>query len=171
MYQSYRGSKVLMSNIYTVFLCRICSGTIIWQFGIFLPTTLRTFALRNEKEMKRWKNNFLFSFLFGRKVECFLEFSNSKVKAIWFPSVLFCTLHSRKIMFFYISITILRGSQHCHGWNFCRKTKFKKWRLPLNLNLSRVLYMSSSFWLLGVESRYFSQAEKERTACKAEQIQ
>ena len=34
----------------------------------------------------------------------------------------------------------------------------------------KVLYMSSSFWLLGVESRDFSQAEKERTACKAEQI-
>ena len=33
-----------------------------------------------------------------------------------------------------------------------------------------VLYMSSSDWLLGVESRDFSYAEKERTACKAEQI-
>ena len=33
-----------------------------------------------------------------------------------------------------------------------------------------VLYMSSSFWLLRVESRDFSQAEKERTAWKAEQI-
>ena len=33
-----------------------------------------------------------------------------------------------------------------------------------------VLYMSSSFWLLGVESRDFYQAEKEKTACKAEQI-
>ena len=30
--------------------------------------------------------------------------------------------------------------------------------------------MTSSFWLLGVESRDFSQAERERTACKAEQI-
>ena len=30
--------------------------------------------------------------------------------------------------------------------------------------------MSSSFWLLEVESRDFSQAEKERTTCKAEQI-
>jgi hypothetical protein len=30
--------------------------------------------------------------------------------------------------------------------------------------------MSSSFWLLGVESRDFSHAEKERTACKAEHI-
>ena len=30
--------------------------------------------------------------------------------------------------------------------------------------------MSSSFWLLRVESRDFSQDEKERTACKAEQI-
>ena len=30
--------------------------------------------------------------------------------------------------------------------------------------------MCSSFWLLGVESRDFSQAEKERTARKAEQI-
>ena len=33
-----------------------------------------------------------------------------------------------------------------------------------------VLYMSTSFWLLRVESRDFSQAEKERTACKAKQI-
>ena len=33
-----------------------------------------------------------------------------------------------------------------------------------------VIYMCSSFWLLGVESRDFSKAEKERTACKAEQI-
>ena len=33
-----------------------------------------------------------------------------------------------------------------------------------------VLYMSSRFWMLGVESRNFSQAEKERTACKAGQI-
>ena len=32
-----------------------------------------------------------------------------------------------------------------------------------------VLYMSFSFWLLGVESRDFPHAEKERTACKAEQ--
>ena len=30
--------------------------------------------------------------------------------------------------------------------------------------------MFSSFWLLQVKSRDFSQAEKERTACKAEQI-
>ena len=30
--------------------------------------------------------------------------------------------------------------------------------------------MCSSFWLLGFESQDFSQAEKERTACKAEQI-
>ena len=30
--------------------------------------------------------------------------------------------------------------------------------------------MTSSFWLLRVESRDFSQAEKERNACKAEQI-
>ena len=30
--------------------------------------------------------------------------------------------------------------------------------------------MSSSFWLLGVESRDFSHAEEEKTACKAEQM-
>ena len=30
--------------------------------------------------------------------------------------------------------------------------------------------MSSSFWLLRVESRDSSQAEKERTDCKVEQI-
>ena len=33
-----------------------------------------------------------------------------------------------------------------------------------------VLYMSSSFWLLGVESHDFSLHEKERTACIAEKI-
>ena len=33
-----------------------------------------------------------------------------------------------------------------------------------------VLYMCSSFWLLGVESCDFSHAEKERTTCKAEQM-
>ena len=33
-----------------------------------------------------------------------------------------------------------------------------------------VLYMSSNFWLLGVESHDFSHAEKEGTACKADQI-
>jgi hypothetical protein len=33
-----------------------------------------------------------------------------------------------------------------------------------------LLYMSSSFGLLGVESRDISHAEKETTACKAEQI-
>ena len=32
---------------------------------------------------------------------------------------------------------------------------------------TEVLYMCSSFWLLGVESLDFSHAEKERTACKA----
>ena len=44
---------------------------------------------------------------------------------------------------------------------------------PIHLYLippSWVLYMSSSFWLLGVESHDFSQAEKARTACKAERI-
>ena len=30
--------------------------------------------------------------------------------------------------------------------------------------------MFSGFWLLGVESRDFSHAEKERPACKDEQI-
>ena len=34
----------------------------------------------------------------------------------------------------------------------------------------KVFYISSSFWLLGVESRDFSHAEKEWTACKAGQI-
>ena len=34
----------------------------------------------------------------------------------------------------------------------------------------KVFYISSSFWLVGVESRDFSHADKERTACKDEQI-
>ena len=44
---------------------------------------------------------------------------------------------------------------------------------PIHLYLippSWVLYMSSSFWLLRVKSRDFSQAEKARTACKAGHI-
>jgi very-long-chain (3R)-3-hydroxyacyl-CoA dehydratase len=37
--------------------------------------------------------------------------------------------------------------------------------LPIHfIAASQVLYMSSSFWLLGVESRDFSHAEKGRTA-------
>ena len=35
---------------------------------------------------------------------------------------------------------------------------------------NKVFYMSSSFWLLRVKSHDFSQAEKYRNACKAEQI-
>ena len=38
------------------------------------------------------------------------------------------------------------------------------------LGMSQMLYMCSSFWLLGVESLEFSQTEKETTACKAEEI-
>ena len=47
-----------------------------------------------------------------------------------------------------------------------KRNKFKR----SNNQSTWVLYMSSSFCLLGVESSDFSQAEKERTACKAEQI-
>lgn len=36
-------------------------------------------------------------------------------------------------------------------------------------NKSKFFYMFSSFGLLGVESRDFSQVEKERTACEAMQ--
>ena len=35
---------------------------------------------------------------------------------------------------------------------------------------SLVLYKSFSLWLFGVEPHDFSHADKERTACKAEQI-
>ena len=38
------------------------------------------------------------------------------------------------------------------------------------LKQPKVHYMLSSLWLLPVESCDFSQAEKERTACKSEQI-
>ena len=38
------------------------------------------------------------------------------------------------------------------------------------VDFTKMLYVCSSFGLLGVESRDFSQAEKERTACKANQI-
>ena len=51
---------------------------------------------------------------------------------------------------------------------FCPKTQnFCSW---IGCKITRVLYMSSRFGLLGVVSRDFSQAEKEGTACKAEQI-
>ena len=42
--------------------------------------------------------------------------------------------------------------------------KFKQWKKK------KVLYMSFSFGLFWVESRDFSHAEKEITACKAEQV-
>ena len=41
---------------------------------------------------------------------------------------------------------------------------------PTTYLKAKVLYMCSSFWQLGVESRDFSQAEKERTACKDEKF-
>ena len=69
-----------------------------------------------------------------------------------------------------------------------RRLKSRNWKSPYRIafaaasnktqhmvsfheyNFTKVLYMSSSFWLLGVESRDFSHAEKESTACKAEQM-
>ena len=49
------------------------------------------------------------------------------------------------------------------------------WYLPaLEFNIcpgpTQVVYMSSSFWLLAAGLRDLSQAEKETTACKCEQI-
>ena len=42
--------------------------------------------------------------------------------------------------------------------------------LVVEIEVTKVFYMSSSFWLLGVESRDFSHAVRGRTACKAEEI-
>ena len=42
--------------------------------------------------------------------------------------------------------------------------------LVTSLRYTKVVYMSSSIWLLAPESRYLSQAVKEITACKAEKI-
>ena len=61
------------------------------------------------------------------------------------------------------------------------KTRFSEYKWPLPL-ITRVydskpamaalgvVYMSSNFWLLALGSRDLSQADKETTACKAEQI-
>ena len=54
----------------------------------------------------------------------------------------------------------------------CLITIYHIWQFS-NIKLmqnSQMLYMSSSFLLLGVESRDFSHAEIERNACKDEQI-
>ena len=77
-----------------------------------------------------------------------------------------------------------RSCKHCfkHEWtlvfiSFCIflspsfKSQITLASLPLAIIRSaKVLYMSSSFWLLGVVSCDFFYAEKERTACKTEQI-
>ena len=92
-----RGSKVLLSNIYTVLFVQDLqwhNHLTIWHFSANHFADFCFAQWKRDEEMK--KTHFLFSFLFGRKVQCFLEFSNSKIKAIWFPSGLFCTLHSRK---------------------------------------------------------------------------
>jgi hypothetical protein len=53
--------------------------------------------------------------------------------------------------------------------NFCQdKSKKGRNKNKPTDDVIKVLYMACSFWLLGVESRDFSHAEKERTACKAE---
>ena len=55
-------------------------------------------------------------------------------------------------------------------WMMAKKAQYM-YQDSKTLATVQVLYMSSSFWLLGVESRvFFSPAEKERTGCKAEQI-
>ena len=45
-----------------------------------------------------------------------------------------------------------------------------KWTVFEEQPRCSTVYMSSSFWMLGVESSDFYQAEKEITACKVEQI-
>ena len=53
----------------------------------------------------------------------------------------------------------------------CSLCKREPWHLCKgSRGLSLVLYMSSSFVLLGVESLDFSHAVRERNACKSEQI-
>ena len=51
-----------------------------------------------------------------------------------------------------------------------RSQQKRMMKVMLGIGLIELIYMWSIFWLLRVESRDFSQAEKERTACKAVQI-
>ena len=91
----------------------------------------------------------------------------------WFE---FLQPFKNKIFSLYPIIKIKNWTKSEWMSNFARKTTvFVPWCSKLynsteNYLHTKVLYISSSFGLLGVESRDFSQAEKERTACKAQQI-
>ena len=55
--------------------------------------------------------------------------------------------------------SLLRISELYHLKTFCEKFETH--------SITKVLSMSFRFWLSGVESRDFSQAEKEKPACKS----
>ena len=81
----------------------------------------------------------------------FLEFIGLVINCLWLSFTVSFT-------FFLIielpdSIEYLVSILSCYGFTILFIIKYK------------VLYMSSSFWLLGVESRDFSHAENEKTAC------
>ena len=63
----------------------------------------------------------------------------------------------------------LRFFQYQHKWKD-KHDRFQRHLSPKWMQYTEVLYMFSSFWLLGIESHDFSRAERQRTACKAEQI-
>ena len=93
----------------------------------------------------------------------------SKDSPIWdgnfWPYQLFQTKKKKRLqMSAEVYCTCKAISPVLTGENLLFLTQFQQ------LQTSKVLYMSSSFWLLGVESCDFSHAEKERTACKAEHI-
>ena len=71
-----------------------------------------------------------------------------------------------------VDIRKCKGSHETEGFYFLRQGDNSKRSAMRTKSYCyvRVLYMSSGFWRLPVESLDFSQAENERTACKAEQI-
>ena len=71
-----------------------------------------------------------------------------------------------------IASDISRVFEKFQNSDFLQLIEFSKYHSAVNSeNLkTKVLYMPSSFGLLGIDSRDICQAEKERTACKAEQI-
>ena len=71
------------------------------------------------------------------------------------------------VLTFYIHGTLMIN---CYSWTRTFADKWPSNPMSVSFEAPKVLYMSSSFWLLRVESRDFSYAEKERTACKDEQI-
>ena len=149
-----------------------CAWLNISDFFVSCYVKFLLFSTRTPRDV-RWRRDYdRFMAAFG-KTFGFGFHPGQQDTCQTYYSVFLLALHRRKvncqIFVMYISDRHSRHLNFTLGltnkgllWDFYRSLKYPR-------TMVLVLYMSSSFWLLEVESHDFSHAEKERTASKAEQ--